>query len=464
MRTAKLAKLRQRGLQERLDVTTARRATVADRRNLAPLHFRTNFGFLFVHDLARIQLDVLLRESHMPATSSMPAGCAMGALLELKLWGLRRSSPVMAEALDPGLALFAGLGAMPERSTLTEYSSRVHPGHCRRLMEAWHQASHALGVPPGGGHSFDLDFHTIAYHGDDALIQRHYISKRSRSQNGILSLVAHDAEARLTVYVDAQIRKEDRHDQLLRFVDFWRERTGSLPHALVFDSTFTTYANLARLQAMGIAFLSLRRRSRKMVAALAAIPQEQWRRLRLSNVGRTFRTPRILEEKVQLRDYPDPLRQVTITDIGHDKPTLLLTNQMDVPPARLIERYVRRPREHPGGCHRLFLHGCPQLCGTHEDRHGPQTNAHGQYALGHPRQTGRPRPGERHAPDPLPQAGARQRPYPYPRHRCHTAAPGAQSVLAGSRIHRSDRAHSLVRQPKSPHPACLTNGAPMSYS
>ena len=121
-------------------------------------------------------------------------------------------------------------------------------------------------------HSFDLDFHAIAYHGDDALIQKHYISKRSRSQNGILSLVARDAEARLFVYVDAQIRKEDRHDQLLRFVDFWRERTGSLPHALVFDSTFTTYANLARLQAMGIAFLSLRRRSRKMVAALAAIP------------------------------------------------------------------------------------------------------------------------------------------------------------------------------------------------
>ena len=70
--------------------------------------------------------------------------------------------------------------------------------------------------------------------------------------------------------------------------------------------------------------------------------QEQWRRLRLSNVGRTFRTPRILEEKVQLRDYPDLLRQIAITDLGHDKPTLLLTNQMDVPPARLIERYARR--------------------------------------------------------------------------------------------------------------------------
>ena len=169
------------------------------------------------------------------------------------------------------------------------------------------------------------------------------------SQNGILSLVALDAVARLTVYVDAQIRKEDRHDQLLRSVDFWRERTGSFPHASVFDSTFTTCANPARLQAVGIAFLTLRRRSRKMVAALAAIPQEQWRRLRLSSVGRTFRTPRILEEKVQLRGYSDPLRQIANPDLGHDKPTLLLTNQMDVPPARLIERYARRPREHPGG-------------------------------------------------------------------------------------------------------------------
>ena len=40
---------------------------------------------------------------------------------------------------------------MPKRSTLTEYSCRVHPEHCRSLMEGWHEATHGLGIPLGGG-------------------------------------------------------------------------------------------------------------------------------------------------------------------------------------------------------------------------------------------------------------------------------------------------------------------------
>ena len=133
---------------------------------------------------------------------------------------------------------------MPKRSTLTEYSCRVHPANIRRLMEHRHAASGTLGAFLGAGHC--LDFHTIPCHGDDALREKHYVSKRSRSQKGILSLVARDAEARLFVNADAQVRKENRHDQLLSFVDFWHERTGTLPRELVFDSTFTTYANRKR--------------------------------------------------------------------------------------------------------------------------------------------------------------------------------------------------------------------------
>ena len=143
-------------------------------------------------------------------------------------------------------------------------------------MEDWHGATRGLGIPLGGGTSFDLDFHTIPYHGKDALVEKHYISKRSRSQMGILSLVARDAHARHFVYVDAQIRKKKRNEQIFSIVDFWRDRTGAVPQELVFESTFTTYVNLAGLQAWGTAFLTLRRRSRKMLQELAAKPKHQW--------------------------------------------------------------------------------------------------------------------------------------------------------------------------------------------
>ena len=79
-----------------------------------------------------------------------------------------------------------------------------------------------------------------------------------------------------------------------------------------------------------------------MVAELLSAPAADWRKVTLSNVGRIYRTPRILERQVRLKDYPGDIRQIAVTDLGHEKPTLLLTNQMHAPAARLIDRYARR--------------------------------------------------------------------------------------------------------------------------
>ena len=321
-------------------------APVADRRllDLAPRRFRTDFGglFLFAADLARLGLDPLLARHHLPSSSMLPAGCAVRSLLALKLWGIGRPSRVMPETLDQGLALFAGLNAVPKRSSLTEYSCRTDPRHGPALMDAFHHAIRTLEPPLGLGQSFDLDFHTIPFHGHDALIQRHYVSKRSRRQKGILAFLARDADSRLFAWADASLRKADQNAAILRFAEAWKDRTGTYPAELVFDSRLTTYACLARLDQLGIDFLTLRRRSPKLVAALLAAPASHWRQVTLSNVGRIYRTPRILERTVRLRGYPQPIRQIAVTDLGHEKPTLLLTNQMDAPVGPLIDRYARR--------------------------------------------------------------------------------------------------------------------------
>ncbi len=54
------------------------------------------------------------------------------------------------------------------------------------------------------------------------------------------------------------------------------------------------------------------------------------------------RTPRILEETVRLRDCPGPVRQIAGRDIGHERPTPLITNRFDAAPRELIDRYARR--------------------------------------------------------------------------------------------------------------------------
>jgi hypothetical protein len=158
----------------------------------------------------------------------------------------------------------------------------------------------------------------------------------------VLAFLAQDADQRVFCYANAELRKAEQPDEILRFVEFWQQRTGPRPEEMVFDARLTTYKHLNRLNQMGIRFLTPRRRSRRMLEKISQVPASAWRRVELKNVARAYRTPRLLDTKITLTDYQGPLRQLTITDLGHEQPTLLITNQLTTSPAKLIERYAQR--------------------------------------------------------------------------------------------------------------------------
>ena len=262
---------------------------------LSPRSFRTDFGglFLFLPFLARLRFDSLLRRCGLPGSQTIPPVCAALSVLALKLWGIGRPSRITPDTLDQGIGLFAGLNAIPKRSTLTACSCRVDRRLLPQCTDAWLDAVHGPGLP--GGSSFDLDFHTVPYHGRKAFLQKHSVSKRSRRQRGVLTFLVRDARQDTFCFIDATVRKQDQNQAVLRFVDAHRQRTGQLPGELVFDSRLTTYAVLARLQALGIGFLTLRRRSSKMVRKLLA--SEGWKRLTLHDIGRQCRHPNVLGQR-----------------------------------------------------------------------------------------------------------------------------------------------------------------------
>ena len=338
------ARLPRRRDEERLPGPRPEVAEVADvnRMDLSVRRFRTQFGglYLFIPYLAQIPLERLLEDAGFPGTKMIPAAQAMRSLLGLKLFGSARHSHVMSYVLDEGLALFAGLNVVPKRSFLTEYSCRIDPASYPRLMRLWFDAIGRLGLSRGS--SFDLDFHTIPFHGEDALMEKHYLTKRSRRQKGILAFLAQDAEKRVFCYANGQLRKSEQNEEILRFVEFWKQRTGKLPEELIFDSKLTTYGHLSELNQMGIAFITLRRRSVRMLQEIYQEPVSAWRRIELQGVSRVYKTPRILDRRIQLRDYQGPLREVVIDDLGHEEPTFLITNQLHRTPVKLIERYAQR--------------------------------------------------------------------------------------------------------------------------
>jgi hypothetical protein len=338
------AKLPRRADDERPDQPRPVVAEVADvrRLDLTPRHFRTKFGglFLFLPWLISADLDKLLARDGFPGSKMVPAACAVRSLLALKLFGNARHSHVMSAVLDEGLALFAGLNVIPKRSFLTEYSGRVESSRYPNLMRDWFETVGRLGLK--WGTSFDLDFHTIPFHGDDALVEKHYVSKRSRRQKGMLAFLAQDADTRVFCYANGELRKDRQNDEILRFVEFWKQRTGHLPEELIFDSKLTTYANLDKLNRMGIPFITLRRRSQKLLDEVAKTPTSAWRRVELESTSRAYKTPRVLDCRIHLHDYDGPLRQLTVTELGHEAPTLLLTNQLTRSASHLIGRYAQR--------------------------------------------------------------------------------------------------------------------------
>ena len=338
------AKLPRRADDERPPGTRPTIADVADvqQLDLQPRTLHTKFGglFLFLPWLAQLPFDRLVRQAGFPGSVMIPAPHALRSLLALKLFGNARHSHVMSYVLDEGLALFAGLNVIPKRSFLTEYSCRLEPACSPDLLRRWFDALSHAGLPRG--RSFDLDFHTIPFHGDDALVEKHYISKRSRQQKGVLAFLAHDADTRVFCYAQADLRKDEQADAILQFVTFWKQRTGRVPEELLFDSKLTTYANLNRLNQQDVGFITLRRRSPALRRTVANTPASAWRRVELTGVSRLYKTPRLLDQQVTLRDYDGPLRQLIVTDLGHEEPTILLTNQLRRSATTLIQRYAQR--------------------------------------------------------------------------------------------------------------------------
>src|SRR5207237_1234625 len=216
---------------------------------------------LFVPDLVRLDADVLALGAKLPGSGMIPAGHALRASLALKLWAIERKSHVMALVADEGLARFCGLNAMPKKSFLSGYSSRITPQQVSRLLALWHD--HVTVEALLTGDFLNIDCHSVTYFGEHPIADSHYLSKR---------------------------RPRQRTPSLLAEID------GATPAA--------------------------------------------WRTVTLDISSRKHRTPRCYEQKA--RPQKRTFRQFFIKDLGHDEPTILLTNDAKSTAKNIIARYAKR--------------------------------------------------------------------------------------------------------------------------
>jgi len=345
LREEGFAKLPRRREDERPTVIRPEVAEVADVRQLDWEEFE-NFEtqgtalFVLLPKLVEWGLHRWVRQAGLPGSKMIPALQSVLSMLALKLVGTERLSHVMDVCFDPGFALFAGINVLPKTTATSTYSYRVTRDMTASLLESYTKTLKRLKLTPG--QSFNLDFHAIPYRGQEAVLEKHYVSKRSRREHAVLAFLAQDNDSRVLCYANATVRKDRAAEEIIEFVEFWERTRGTPPPHLVFDSQLTTYAVLERLNARGILFVTLRRRGPALMRQLKELPAASWNRMRLHGVSRRYRNVRYTEMSVALRGLSRPLRQIAVCDLGHEEPTLFLTNDTDIKPVDLVERYAHR--------------------------------------------------------------------------------------------------------------------------
>lgn len=345
LREEGFAKLPRRRDDERPTVIRPEVAEVADVRQLDWEdfeNFETQGSALFVlpPQIVEWGLHRWVRQARLPGSKMIPALQSVLSMLALKLVGRERLSHVMDVCFDPGFALFAGMNVLPKTTAISTYSYRVTREMTASLLESYTKTLKRLKLTPG--QSFNLDFHAIPHRGEEAVLEKHYISRRSRHEPAVLAFLAQDNDSRVLCYANATVRKDRGAEEILEFVEFWQRTRGTPPPHLVFDAQLTTYAVLERLCARSILFITLRRRGTALRRQLKELPAGAWKKMKLHGVSRSHRNVRYTEMSVALRGLSRPLRQIAVCDLGHKEPALFLTNDTDIKPVDLVERYAHR--------------------------------------------------------------------------------------------------------------------------
>src|SRR5947207_2988768 len=290
--------------------------------------------------MAQLGMHELVRSAGYPSTRALSSWQSAGTLLLAKCARRPRAHHAGSLTDDEGLAFTLGLTSLPKATHLGTYSRRVRRESNHKLLAGLVAALRPLGLATGEA-GFNCDFHAIRHHGDDAVLEKHYVPRRSQRTRAVLTFFAQDHASSEMVYANADITKAGQAREIIAFADYWQHATGSDPGLLVFDSQLTTYKILDELTGRGINWLTLRQRGKNELARLAALPASAWKSATITRTGR-YRRPRLHEDMVKLTGVSSRVRQIAVKNIGRDEPTLLITHDLATPARDLFARYAER--------------------------------------------------------------------------------------------------------------------------
>jgi hypothetical protein len=325
------------------DLSEDCRAPISEMVRIEPNKFSSQLAgiLLFLPIIKEYGIDKLIENSEYPETKSISRLCSILSFVALKLSDIERYSMDDAWCMDRGMGLFAGLNVLPKTAWFSSYSSSVtrqmNFAFLRNLQQLWREKNLL-------SDTVNLDFTAIPYWGDDDPFENNWSGKRTKALASIQAVLAQDPDSGLLCYGDTTIRHDNESDVILEFLDFYHNdpNVSSELKYLVFDSKFTTYENLNKLNERGIKFITIQRRSKRLEEKIAKIPKERWKNVRIMRANGKGRDITVCEDTTNLTGYDGDVRQIFIAPKGKIKPAILITNDFDNKLEILVRKYSQR--------------------------------------------------------------------------------------------------------------------------
>jgi len=325
------------------DIIEKIQAAKSERLKIETGEFSTQMAglLLFLPIIKESGIDKAIIDSSYPETKYISKVCSILSFLALKLSNFERYSQDDTWCMDRGIGMFAGLNVLPKGAWFSSYSSGVmremNIEFLKSLTPVWEKQGLL-------SDSTNLDFTAIPYWGDGDVLENNWSGKYQRALISIQAVIAQDPQSGILCYGDTTIKHNNQSEVVLEFLDFYHsnpEVSGKLKY-LIFDSKFTTYENLDKLNKKNIKFITIQRRSKNLEIKISQVQKERWKIERISKANGKGRIVTYAEDTTELSGYEGQLRQIFIKGNGGDKPAIIITNDFELPANEIVKKYARR--------------------------------------------------------------------------------------------------------------------------
>lgn len=300
--------------------------------------------FFFIPYIIESGIIDIVKKSKLPSSSVIGSVQACLSMLALKLIGNERLSHMESYDKEIGLGVFAGLNVLPKNTFMSTYSclssTEMILDFQKQMVENLIQKYPLL----YNGNYINLDFHSIPHYGELSEMEKVWCGAKNKTMKGADTVIAQDAQSNMILYTRADILRREESQEVLRFVDYWKQVNGIVTETLVFDCKFTKYQILDQLDNDDVKFITLRKRNKKLIDEILGIPDEKWTKVNLSIPKRKYQKVSVYEQKVKLSKCKNEFRQIAIKDHGREKPTLVITNDKNLSLKSVLEVYAKRWR------------------------------------------------------------------------------------------------------------------------